>query len=220
MTNFTLTLRQHTRLEDILNNKLPQIATISADLDTLQSHQSALQADVRSLRSGLTEVGGHVGDVRRDVEGMKKDIEGMREDVMEIEREGGVVREEMEGVQLELGNLKQDVGVMEIGVGRQADGEKQDTTAVPTDEDLRARIKEELRTLIAQDIELPSLARKRKHDDLEFDSNSGLPTPAVLPTSVTSDRLLRPRKRLRLVANCAAAGVVGALGAWLGLAFL
>ena len=38
----------------------------------------------------------------------------------------------------------------------------------------------------------------------------------AIPATPTS----RPRKRLRVVVDCAAAGALGAFGAWLGLAFL
>jgi hypothetical protein len=53
--------------------------------------------------------------------------------------------------------------------------------------------------------------RKRGEEDPQDTSLSGC-------TPVTT--ISRPRKRLRVVADCATAGVVGALGAWFGLAFL
>ena len=97
---------------------------------------------------------------------------------------------------------------------------------------VRDQVRTEIRTLIEEggevsDILLPMLPwliptfpvqlspiigkRKRGNDE-------SLDTPVAGNIPATS--VSRPRKRLRVVADVAAAGALGALGAWLGLAFL
>lgn len=69
------------------------------------------------------------------------------------------------------------------------------------------------RLSLPQLYQLPSVTGKRKRGD---DESIDAPVAGDIPSTSVS----RPRKRLRMVVDVATAGALGALGAWLGLAFL
>ncbi|KAF8516505.1 hypothetical protein JB92DRAFT_2910315 [Gautieria morchelliformis] len=232
---------QHTPFAEStgLNALKDGITSLQNDISILKAHKCEIQSDITFLRanhedvkmdlSSLKDISErHTSDtatltenarsLRHDTRELREEFEALRNQSPRIQHDLTTLTESLSGVHNNIDTLLSDMQSTNMSIVK-IDGEIRDLSMAHTraEQDLASRVREQVRSevmaLIDQGGELSPMTGKRKRGEEDpLDTSIGGCTPV---TSIS-----RPRKRLRVVADCAAAGAVGALGAWFGLAFL
>jgi len=230
-----------------LKYEVTTLRALRKDVDSLTSSAEALVADVQALKGDLgslqanntisrDELVAFRRDYNDDYSHLEREIETLKNgaltlgetlgagsassshDADALQGDIGTLRGEVVGVQGDIETMQGNFARVDATLQR-VSGEVQELQNLrrTSEQDLRAQLREEMRNEIrlalAQTPESSSLGTKRKRGDDEVEVFG----TDVVPTAVSAAP--RPCKRLRTVADFAAASAVGALGAWLGLAY-
>ncbi|KIJ53342.1 hypothetical protein M422DRAFT_64778 [Sphaerobolus stellatus SS14] len=218
-----------TTVEEKLKDSLTPIEN---DIVTLKSHKSGIQTDIRFLRADLESRGAEIEAVRYKLENR---VDDAREQAIEVQASLESVQDDLVSMKEGMNETSSDVTAAQMNIGQLENKVSELITAVKDIEafrvhsesamkDFRAetekayeqlseKIKLEVNQLL-EEYRATNVLGKRKRSDDDEDS-------ADLKEDGSVHRGLIPKRaRHGLVSKFVTASAVGAVGAWLGLAYL
>ncbi|KAF8509871.1 hypothetical protein BU17DRAFT_70287 [Hysterangium stoloniferum] len=212
------------------------VTSLQNEMTTLKLHKGAVQTDLRFLRSDHDVLQSSANGIEKRLDQHDVLMSDLREDIEHL-RDAGyfddnldtILEKEKSGVNSDLLAIKANVQAVEDDLralliameDRNSDDSVNDISShlAVMKAELQSLVQDEIKAQLKAAMDNEQLSpvlgkRKRGADDEHDTAEETAPCPIAIISNAP------PRKRLRMVANCVTAGAIGAIGAWIGLAFL